>query len=73
MTTRTVTCSAIAPSAEPTTTPTSSESQSAAARRDERNKVFKRLQLDSVELRAHEEYALALQKFFMARAARMGS
>jgi uncharacterized protein (DUF58 family) len=44
-----------------------------ATRRDERNKVFKRLQLDSVELRAHEEYALALQKFFIARAARMGS
>lgn len=44
-----------------------------AARREERNKVFKRLQLDSVELRAHEEYALSLQKFFAARAARMGS
>ncbi len=43
------------------------------ARRDERNKIFKRLQLDSVELRAHEEYALALQKFFAARSARMGS
>ena len=44
-----------------------------AARREERNKLFKRLQLDSVELRAHEEYALPLQKFFAARAARMGS
>ena len=44
-----------------------------AARRDERNKVFKRLQLDSVELRAHEEYALSLQKFFAARSARMGA
>ena len=44
-----------------------------AARREERNKVFKRLQLDSVELRAHEEYALSLQKFFAARAARLGS
>ena len=44
-----------------------------AARRDERNKVFKRLQLDSVELRAHEEYALSLRKFFAARAARLGS
>ncbi len=43
------------------------------AQRENRNKIFKRLQLDSVELRAHEEYALALQKFFMARAARMGS
>jgi hypothetical protein len=44
-----------------------------AARREERNKLFKRLQLDSVELRAHEEYALPLQKFFAARAARLGS
>jgi uncharacterized protein (DUF58 family) len=42
-------------------------------KRDERNKLFKRLQLDSVELRAHEEYGLALQKFFAARAARMGA
>jgi uncharacterized protein (DUF58 family) len=42
-----------------------------AAAREERNKVFKRLQLDSVELRAHEEYGLALQKFFAARAKRM--
>ena len=44
-----------------------------AARREERNKVFKRLQLDSVELHAHEEYALSLRKFFAARAARLGS
>lgn len=44
-----------------------------AAQREDRTKIFKRLQLDSVELRAHEEYALALQKFFAARAARMGS
>lgn len=44
-----------------------------AARREERNKLFKRLQLDSVELRAHEEYALSLQKFFMARARRLGA
>ena len=42
-------------------------------KRDERNKLFKRLQLDSVELRAHEVYGLALQKFFAARAARMGA
>jgi uncharacterized protein (DUF58 family) len=44
-----------------------------AQQREDRNKIFKRLQLDSVELRAHEEYALALQKFFSARAARMAS
>ena len=44
-----------------------------AAQREDRNKIFKRLQLDSVELRAHEEYALALQKFFSARSARMAS
>ena len=44
-----------------------------ATKREERNKIFKRLQLDSVELQAHEEYARALQKFFAARAARMGS
>lgn len=43
-----------------------------AARREERNKLFKRLQLDSVELRAHEEYAVSLQKFFTARARRLG-
>jgi hypothetical protein len=42
-------------------------------RREERNKLFKRLQLDSVELRAHEEYAVSLQKFFMARARRLGA
>jgi len=42
-----------------------------AARREERNKLFKRLNLDSVELRAHEEYAQSLQKFFRARARRM--
>ena len=41
--------------------------------RDARNKLFKRMQLDSVELRAHEEYGLALQKFFRARAHRFGS
>jgi uncharacterized protein (DUF58 family) len=42
-----------------------------AARREERNKLFKKLNLDSVELRAHEEYAQSLQKFFRARARRM--
>lgn len=43
-----------------------------ATKREERNKLFKRLQLDSVELRAHEEYAVSLQKFFTARARRLG-
>lgn len=41
--------------------------------REQRNRLFKRLQLDSVELRAHEEYGLALQKFFSARAHRLGA
>lgn len=41
-----------------------------AQQRDARNRLFKRLSLDSVELRAHEEYGLALQKFFAARAHR---
>ncbi len=45
--------------------------QHMAARRDERNKLFKKLQLDSVELRANQEYSSALQKFFRLRARRM--
>jgi hypothetical protein len=44
-----------------------------AARRDERNKLFKKLQLDSVELRANQEYSSALQKFFRLRARRMAA
>lgn len=44
-----------------------------AARRDERNQLFKRLSLDSVELKAHEEYAVSLQKFFAARARRQAA
>ena len=44
-----------------------------AGKRDERTKLFKRLQLDSVELKTHEEYGRALQKIFAARAARMGA
>ena len=43
------------------------------ARREERTKLFKKLQLDSVELRANEEYSLALQKFFRLRARRMAA
>ncbi len=42
-----------------------------AARRDDRNTIFRKLKLDSVELRAHEEYAQSLQKFFRVRARRM--
>ncbi len=44
-----------------------------ATRREERNRLFKKLQLDSVELRANEEYASALQKFFRLRARRMAA
>jgi len=47
--------------------------QRMAARRDERNKLFKKLSLDSVELRANEEYSSALQKFFRLRARRMAA
>jgi hypothetical protein len=44
-----------------------------ATRREERTRLFKKLKLDSVELRAHEEYAQSLQKFFRARARRMAA
>lgn len=44
-----------------------------AARRDERNRLFKKLQLDSVELKAEGDYAQALQKFFRLRARRMAA
>lgn len=43
-----------------------------AARREERTRCFQKLKLDSVELRAHEEYAQSLQKFFRLRARRLG-
>jgi uncharacterized protein (DUF58 family) len=43
-----------------------------AARREERTRFFQKLKLDSVELRAHEEYAQSLQKFFRLRARRLG-
>ncbi len=42
-----------------------------AERREERTRGFKKLQLDSVELRAGEEYGVALQRFFRARSRRM--
>ncbi len=41
-----------------------------AQRRDERSQLFKKLDLDSVELKAHEEYGAALQRFFRLRARR---
>jgi uncharacterized protein (DUF58 family) len=44
-----------------------------AARREERNKTFQKLKLDSVELRAHDDYAQSLQKFFRLRARRMSA
>lgn len=42
-------------------------------RREERCRLFKKLQLDSVELRTDGEYAQALQKFFRLRARRMAA
>lgn len=44
-----------------------------AERRAQRLKQLKRLQLDCIELQAHEEYAVSLQKFFAARARRIGA
>lgn len=41
--------------------------------RDDRARAFKRLKLDFVELKAHEEYALALQRFFALRSRRMAA
>ncbi len=40
-------------------------------RRDELRKLFKRLELEHVELHAGEEYVIALARFFRARARRM--
>ncbi len=42
-------------------------------RRDDRARLFRKLQLDHVELKAHEDYASALQRFFRARARRMAA
>jgi uncharacterized protein (DUF58 family) len=42
-------------------------------RRDERIKLFQRLQLDHVELRVGEDHSLALQRFFRARARRIAA
>ena len=43
------------------------------SRRDERTKLFRKLQLDHVELRAGEDFAGALQRFFRARSRRMAA
>jgi uncharacterized protein (DUF58 family) len=42
-------------------------------RREERIKLFRKLQLDHVELRSGEDYSRALQRFFQARARRMAA
>ena len=42
-------------------------------RRDERTRNFRKLQLDHVELKAGEDYAGALQRFFRARSRRMAA
>jgi uncharacterized protein (DUF58 family) len=41
--------------------------------REARRKLFKKLELDSVELKAGEEHALALARFFRARARRLAA
>ncbi len=41
--------------------------------RDDRTRLFRKLQLDHVELKAGEDYAGALQRFFRARARRMAA
>jgi uncharacterized protein (DUF58 family) len=42
-------------------------------RRDERTRLFQKLQLDHVGLKAGEDHSLALQQFFRARARRMAA
>lgn len=44
-----------------------------AARREERSRLFQKLQLDFVELTGGGDYALALQKFFRLRARRLAA
>ena len=39
----------------------------------ERTRLFQKLQLDHVELHSGEDYSLALQRFFRARARRMAA
>ena len=43
------------------------------ARRDERRRLFKRLELDHVELRAGDDHAIALTRFFRRRARRLAA
>ncbi len=42
-------------------------------RKDERTRIFRKLQLDHVELKAGEDYGSALQRFFRARSKRMAA
>jgi uncharacterized protein (DUF58 family) len=44
-----------------------------AKRREERDRAFKKLSLDSVELKGNEDHAVALQRFFRMRAKRMAA
>lgn len=44
-----------------------------AAAREERRKLFKKLELDSVELRAGEDYSNALVRFFRVRSRRLAA
>jgi uncharacterized protein (DUF58 family) len=44
-----------------------------SGKRDERKKLFDKLQLDAVELKAGEDYAVALQRFFRMRSRRMAA
>ncbi|RKH17579.1 DUF58 domain-containing protein [Corallococcus praedator] len=48
-------------------------SRAMQAQRDERRKLFRKLELDHVELRAGDDHGKALAQFFRARARRMAS
>ncbi|MFL5321170.1 MAG: DUF58 domain-containing protein [Myxococcaceae bacterium] len=41
--------------------------------REDRRRLFKKLELDHVELKAHEDYSVALQRFFRARSRRLAA
>jgi uncharacterized protein (DUF58 family) len=47
--------------------------QTMRIRRDERTRLFKKLELDFIELRAGEEYQNALVRFFKARSRRLAA
>ena len=47
--------------------------QAACPRAGERTRVFRKLELDSVELRAGEDHGEALVRFFRARARRLAA